>query len=295
MTLPRALPDLRVRAILLFCVGTGLLAGMVAVAKYLAQEYPVPQVIGARYFSHLALMLVLFPHRIATFLVSERKGLQVVRGVLMLVATLFSFTAVIFLPLATVTAINFTAPLIATALSVMLLREHVGRHRWAAVAVGFMGVVLIVRPGANVFAWPLLLPLGFAVMLALYHITTRSVRAAADPINSLFYTALVGALLALPLLLLGWRTPDSLFDWGWFIMLGGFGGLGHLFIIEAFRRAPVSLLSPLGYTELFWAALVGFVVFGDVPDAWTWTGAGVIAASGLYLLHRERVRSCRAT
>jgi drug/metabolite transporter (DMT)-like permease len=289
MPASRFLPDPRLRGVLLFCLAVVVLVGMGTLAKHLAREYPVPQIIWARYFFHLGLMLVAFPQRIPTFLVSERKGLQVLRGALMLVATLFSFTAYAFLPLATVTAITFTAPLVATALSVILLREHVGPHRWAAVAVGFAGVLLIVRPGAGMFTWPVLLPVGFAVMLALYQITTRMVRAAADPLNSLFYTALVGGVATLPLLLVAWRPPDNALEWLWLVLVGGLGGLGHLLMIQAFRRAPVSLLSPLGYTELIWAALLGFIVFGDVPDTWTWLGAAMVAASGLYVLHRERV------
>ena len=284
----RAVQDGRIHGIFLFCIGLAVMATMNAVAKHLVAEFPVPQIIWARYFFHCALMLALFPQRIPTFLVSSRKGLQVLRGLLMLTGTLCIYAALQFLPLAELTAITFTMPLVATVLSVVILREHVGPRRWAAVALGFVGVLIIVRPGSGVFQWPALLPILFACLSALYQITTRMARAAADPLNALFYTAVVGAVLTLPFVLLDWRTPDSLVDWVALAALGALGGSGHLLFIQAFRRAPVSVIAPFGYTELFWAALLGAVVFGDLPDLWTWCGAGVIAASGLYVLQRER-------
>jgi len=111
-------------------------------------------------------------------------------------------------------------------------------------------------------------------------------------VNALFYTALVGALLATPLLLIEWRTPDLL-GWAMLLSLGVFGGLGHYFVIMAFRRATASVLAPFAYTELIWATLMGLLVFGDFPDGWTFAGAGIITASGLYVLHRERVVRAR--
>lgn len=290
MTGAHTLPEARLRGIVLFCTALALFIGMSALVKQLAREYPLPQIIWARYFFHLALMLAIFPQRIPTFLVSRRKGLQVARGLLMLLGTVCGFTAVLFLPLAEISAIAFTTPLIATALSVVLLQEHVGVRRWGAVAVGFAGVLIIVRPGPGIFHWPVLLPLAMACIHALYQITTRFVREAADPLNALFYTALVGAALTLPFVLLGWRTPNGALDWIMLVTIGLLGGAGHFLIIEAFRRAPVSVIAPFGYTELIWAALMGYVGFGEVPDLWTWIGASIIAASGLYVLHRERIR-----
>ena len=281
------------RGILLYCVALVLFVAMGGLVKFLGREYPVPQLIAARYFFHFALMLAVFPRRIPTFLVSRRKGLQVLRAALILAGTLCSFVALRYLPMADITAITFTAPLIATALSVFLLHEHVGPRRWAAVAVGFAGVLVIVRPGAGIFQWPVLLPLLFACLSALYQIITRLVRDAADPLNALFYTALLGAALTLPLLTLGWRTPDGITDWLLLAAVGLLGGSGHFLVIEACRRAPVSVITPFSYTELFWASLVGFALFGDVPDLWTWVGAAIITASGLYVLHRERVRRTR--
>ena len=285
-----AVPEARLRGIFLFCTALALFIGMSGLVKQLAQDYPVEQIIWARYFFHFVLMLAVFPHRIPTFLVSRRKGVQVLRGLLMLLATVCGFTALRFMRIADITAITFTTPLIATALSVLILREQVGVRRWSAVLVGFIGVLIVVRPGSGVFDWWVLLPLVMACLYALYQIATRLVRDAADPLNALFYTALVGAVLTVPFLLFGWRTPDNALDWLMLAALGVLGGTGHFLIIEAYRRAPVSVIAPFGYTELIWAALVGYAVFGELPDGWTWVGAAVIAASGLFVLHRERVK-----
>ena len=284
----RAASDSPLPGILLFCLGLAVLVGMSSTAKQLARSYPVTEIIFARYAFQCLLMLAMFPGRAATFLVSRRKGMQIVRGVLMLLSSVFMFLALGLLPLADISAISFTSPMIATILSVFVLGEHVGRRRWTAIAVGFLGMLIVVRPGSGSFGWPVLLPLGFAVSTAVYQTVTRLVREAADPLNALFYTALVGAVLSALMLPFGWRTPDTALDWAMLAGLGILGGLGHFLIILAYRRAPVSAIAPLGYSELIWAALAGYLFFGEVPDVWTWVGAAVIAGSGLYILQRER-------
>lgn len=266
---------------------------MGALVKYLSQFYPGGQIVWSRYFAHFLLILIVFAPRIPHLLVARRKGLQVLRGVLMLTSTLCGFFSLRFMPLADLSAVAFLAPLLTTGLSVLILGEKVGPRRWTAVAVGFAGMLLILRPGADSIQWATLLPVTMAVLAALYGIVTRLTRSDADPVNALFYTALVGCLLATPLLLIDWRTPD-LIGWALLLSLGLFGGLGHYFVILAFRRAGASVLAPFAYTELIWATLLGYLVFADFPDAWTFAGAGIITASGLYVLHRERVVRARA-
>ncbi len=287
-------PESRLRGILLFCAGFGVLATMSALVKFMAQTYPLPQIIWARYFFHAALMLVVFAPRAATLLASRRKGVQIVRGLLTLGGTLVGFAAYSHLPLAYVAAVVFTVPLLVTALSVPLLGEQVGMRRWAAVLVGFAGMLIVVRPGAVAFEWILLLPLGVVVVNAFYQITTRIVRDAADAVTSLFYTAAVGAVLTIPMLWLGWTAPGWQ-GWAGLVAIGLLGGTGHYLLISAFRFAPVSVIAPFNYTELLWMVIYGFVLFGDLPDLWTWIGVAVIMASGLYVWHRERVRRVEPT
>ena len=275
------------KAILLACAAVLAFVIMNTLVKSLARDWPMPEIIWGRYFFHFLLVLLLVPRRIPTLLRSRRKGLQVLRSILVLLATLCMFNAVRLMPLADVIAITFTAPLIVTGLSVVMLGEKVGPRRWGAVAVGFLGMLVIVRPGAGVFEWFVLLALGQAFFYALYQILTRLTREDADPLNAVFYTALVGTLItsaALPF----WWQPLTPLAWLMLAGAGAFGGLGHYALIRAFATVEVSILAPWAYTEIIWATLFGLVFFGDLPDLWTFAGAGIIAGSGLYILHRER-------
>ncbi len=287
-SIPRT--DAPVRGIVLVIFGGFCFVVMNALVKYLSADYPAPEIVWARYVFHVLFILVLFPHRIPTLLASQRKGLQVLRSVLVFLATFSMFVAVSFLPLADVVAVSFLAPLLVTALSVLILKEKVGPRRWTAVAVGLAAVLIILKPGAGLAHWAVLLPLGMAVFYSLYQIVTRMISASEDPLNSLFYMALVGTLVASAALPFFWVSPT----WEAWAMLAGtgfFGGLGHFAIIKALERASLSVVAPYAYLDLVWAAAIGFAVFGDIPDAWTLTGAAIIVLSGLYVLHRERARA----
>jgi len=205
----------------------------------------------------------------------------------MLLATLCMFTAVSYMPLADAVAASYVSPLILTGLSAVILYEHVGPRRWTAVAIGFVGVLVILRPGFGMTQWAAVLPLGMALFYALYNVTTRLVADSAPPLTSLFYTALVGAAAISAVAPFFWTWPSPA-AWGLLVLTGLFGGIGHMALIVAFERAEASMVAPFAYTELIWATLSGALVFGDFPDAWTFAGAGIIAASGLYVLHRER-------
>ncbi len=281
--------DAPLRGILLMCAAVLSFVLMNTIVKHLSETVPVPMIIWGRYVFHCALVLLIFPRRIPTLLHSRRKGLQVLRSALVLMATLCMFTAVSLMPLADVVSITFVAPLIVTGLSVLVLSETVGHRRWLAVAAGFVGVLIVIRPGAGVFQWAAVLALGQAVFYACYQILTRLASRDADPLNALFYTALVGALatsLAAPFF---WAPLEPV-GWGLLVLAGVFGGVGHFAVIKAYEGADASVIAPFAYTELIWAVLLGLVVFGDLPDGWTFLGAGIIATSGLYVLHRERAR-----
>ncbi len=276
------------RAIALMCFAVLCFILMNTMVRYLGRAgTPVPEIIWARYVFHLLLIMVFFPRRITTLLVSKRKAMQVFRSGLVLLATVCMFFAVREMPLADAVALSFSAPLFAVGLSVLILRERVGPRRWGAVAVGFAGMLIIIRPGAGTLQWAALLPIAMAMLYATYQIVTRMIRGAADPLNALFYTALVGAIAASLVVPFFWRTPGPI-DALMLVGIGFFGGLGHYAVILAYERAEVSVVAPFAYTELIWATILGFMVFGDLPDLWTFVGAGVIVASGLYVLYRER-------
>jgi len=274
-------------AIVLFCL-------MDLQAKYLGQTLHVTQIVWARYFGLFIILMVLFAPRRGLGLVrSKRPVLQWIRSLLLLFCTVAFFLAIQFMPLADAVSISFLSPLLVTALSVPLLGEVVGKHRWGAVFVGFLGAMIIIRPGMGVMHWAAWLLLAVAFGYALYQITTRIVASQDDAIMSLFYTAFVGAGLVTAIVPFFWRNPVETEHWLMLGALGAIGGLSHYMLIKAFEFAPVAVLAPISYTSLPWNTLFGYWVFGDLPDRWTVIGASILITTGIYILYREglQVRS----
>jgi drug/metabolite transporter (DMT)-like permease len=277
-------------------VGIGLMVGAFAMfamldatAKYLVGFLGVGLVVFARYgFSLVFVGLLVWHQGGAGLLVTGNGVLQVVRGLLLVVSTGTNFIALGYLQLAQTSSIAFSNPLWVCALSPLLLGERVGPRRWFAVLVGFIGVLLIIQPGTMSFHWAMLLSLTSALSTALYQIATRRVGAEDRAITSLFYVSLVGSLAAAPLAPIGWVMP-GLGQWGLLLMIGFFGSFGHYMLTQAHRMAPAPVLSPFLYTQIIWMTLIGFVVFGDVPDMMTIVGGSAVVASGLYVLYRERL------
>jgi drug/metabolite transporter (DMT)-like permease len=265
-----------------------------ASSKYLTQFYPVVEITWARYAGHFVFMLLVFaPRRGTRLLVSSRPVLQLVRSALLCLSTLIYITALTWVALPTATAISFTGPLIVTALAPFLLGEQVGRTRWLAVGVGFLGALVVVRPGMEGANQAALLVLASASASALYQIMTRKL-ASQDPAEtSITYIALAGFVLTSVPLPFVWVTPESLWHALVFVGLGLFGGFGHYFLVRAFELAPAPVVSPFNYGQLIGAAVLSYSVFGQIPDAWTWLGAFIIAASGIFMLYAERSRGRR--
>jgi drug/metabolite transporter (DMT)-like permease len=284
-----AVADDPIRGIGFVCLAMMMFVSMNSIVKWLSAELPTEQIVWGRYFFHLTLIMVLFPRRVPHLLETGRLGMQILRSGVVLGATLCAFFSLRYMPLAEMSSIGFVAPLLVTALSVVFLKEQVRWRRWAAVAAGFCGMLIIVRPGHAAFQWVALLPFAMACCYATYQILTRIIAGVADPLNSLFYTALVGTLVmscAVPFFWV-WPKPET---WALLIATGLFGGLGHFAFIKAFERAPASVLAPFSYTELIWSVTAGYVIFGDFPDVWTFVGAGIIVTAGLYIFHREQIR-----
>jgi drug/metabolite transporter (DMT)-like permease len=251
----------------------------------------VPQVVWARYVFQLGWMLLLIPRIGAIGLVrTTRPGMNLVRGLLLAVATLFMFTAISFVPLADAYTVTFIAPLLITVFSIPLLGERVGWRRWSAVVAGFVGVLIVIRPGVGMPHWALALPLVTALGFALYQILTRKVAGTPGEtsVAMLFYVASVGAVVTSALVPFFWRTVAPL-DWVPMAAMGLLGGIGHLILIRALTIAPASLLAPFVYTQIVWALVLGYLVFGDLPNVWMLLGGAVIVASGLYVFYREAV------
>ncbi|MBI1775572.1 MAG: DMT family transporter [Proteobacteria bacterium] len=258
-------------------------------AKWLTGGYPVAMVVWSRYVFSVLLMLAAVPWLGGlSALRTRRPAMQAVRGVLLLACTILFMTAIAYIPLATATAIGFASPLFVTALSIPLLGERVGPRRWAAVLAGFAGVVIVIRPGLGSVHWATVLPLLMAICYAAYQILTRMLRVSEGPFASLFYPALLGALLASAAVPFFWVTPRWP-DLGLMALMGLFGGTGHFIMIRAFALAPVSTLAPFAYCQIIGAAGLGYAIFGDLPDWPTGVGTAVIVASGIYVWHREAV------
>lgn len=278
----------RSRGLLLFMAAVAGWAAMDATAKYLSASYPVPQLVWARFAFHVAVaLLMLGPARLAALGGSKRWPLQIARSLCLFGATVFFFTGLRYLPLAETVAIYYVSPMILTALSAFLLREKVGPRRWGAVLAGFAGVLLIVRPGSDVFHWAALLPLGSALCFAFYQLTSRVLSRDLPAASAMLYIALAGTLFSSGWVAFDWVTPTPL---GW-VLLAGLGVVGyasHFCMVRAFESVSASEVAPYGYIDLVWAALLGFLLFGDLPDGWGIVGSAVIVASGVYIFYRER-------
>ena len=274
-------------AVAFMVLGASLIPAMNALAKYLASDYPVWQVVWARFLGHILWMMLFFwPRRGFAFFRTARPTTQAVRSLVFFVANVCFITALPFVDLATASAVMFTAPIIVTALAVPLLRERVGLRRWAAVAVGFAGALVIIRPGSTLFDPWALLVLVSASYYAVYQIWTRRLTLVDSPETLIVYTAVAGALVTTVMMPWLARMPDSLGDLAAFAGIGLVGALAHLCIVQALKRAPASTVSPIGYFELVTAVLFGYAIFGDLPDAATWTGAALIVGSGAWIAFR---------
>lgn len=263
------------------------IAGMDGFAKYLSQHYPVMQVTWARYVFHFAILvpIVWIRYGAAAFL-PPRLGLQLLRSVFMVAATVLFFFGLSHMPIAETLALAFIAPLVVTALAPFLLGERVGIRRYAAVAVGFLGTLFIIKPGTDVFQWVAIFGLGAGAVYALYIVATRQLAGTAPPLVTLAYSALVGTVvttLALPAV---WLTPTWP-DLAAMIAMGALAACGHFLVIIGYERAQASAVAPYGYTELIWATAIGYFGFGDLPDGWAWLGMAIICASGIYISMRE--------
>lgn len=277
------------RGIALFCAAFVLFSGLDATAKVLGQSYPIAQVIWVRFVVHGAVALLL----IAPYLRERpwrtgRPGLQLLRGLLLVSATMANFTALRYLQLAETAAIYFSSPLIVAALSVPLLGEHVGPRRWAAIVVGFIGVLIVIRPGMGLVHWAVGLSVLTALIGALYQILSRKLAEDDSAHTTQLYTALIATAATTPLVTLEWVTPTA-GGWALMVLMGILGGAGHWLLTVAHAHAPAPALAPFSYTQIVWMPLLGYLVFADVPSVWTVVGGAVVVASGLYLLHRERV------
>jgi len=271
----------------MMCVGVACLSVNDAIAKTLTQGYSPLQILFLRNIIALPFTMLIALRMGGTgALLSYRPMAHLLRGVLWIGATILFFTSIMHLGLAEATALIFVAPLFITAISAIFLGEHVGRRRWLAVLAGFVGVLIVIRPGTTTFQLVSLLPVATAFVYALLMISARWVDARESVWTLLFYLTGSSALLSSFIVPFVWN-PIRVEDLWLFASIAIFGTAGMTLMTQAFRLAPAAVVAPIDYTALLWATALGWLIWNEVPDTLTFLGAFVIISSGVFIILRE--------
>lgn len=283
----------RLRAIGLMMIAVSMFACLDATAKYLVtrSQLPLPQVVWIRFLGQLAMMVLALGLLAVPRLFSTRRiGAQLLRSCLLLASTVLNFLALRTLRLDQSLTIQFLAPLVVALVAGPLLGEWVGWRRFLAICIGFCGILVVIRPGFEEVPPGVIFALGCMLAYASFILLTRYI-AAYDPAEvTMTYSMLAGVLLVAPIALGQWVWPADTLSWALCISMGLWASIGHFIFIVAYRLAPASMLAPFLYTQLLSTTILGFSIFGDVPDQWTIIGSAIVIASGIYLVHRERVK-----
>jgi len=281
----------RLRGIAFICLAVLFFTILDTAAKYAGRSVPTVEVAWARYAINLLLTVVILrPWAFPAAYWTGRPIAQTIRALFLLASTVFNFAALHYLQLAETVSITFAAPLLVTAAAGPLLDEWAGPRRWAAVVVGFVGVLIILQPDPEHFRPEALFSVAAAVSYAGYALMTRLLSSTESPTAMLLFGALISTVLLTPAVpAVGTLPPDWLVA-GALVVTGVMGTIGHWFLILAYRHAPAMVLAPFHYTQIVWMVFAGYVIFGDWPGPATVTGGAIVVAAGLYILYRESVR-----
>ena len=278
------------KGILFFTTAIFLISVVDTICKLFTKDLHSIQLVWG-YFVGINLILSIFfflkGEKLSKLRATDRLFLQILRPAFLVCSISSLFFGLTYMPIAEATAIGFVAPLFITALSVPLLKEKVDIHRWSAVTVGLVGVIIIVQPGGDFWHFASIMPLLAALFFALFQIMTRLLSATENTYTTLFYTGLGGLGWSSLMLPFVWVIPSQIHILVFFAT-GVMGALAHLCMISAFDRAEASFLAPYNYTKLLWVAVLGYWVFGDIPSLDMWIGALVIVLAGFYVLYREK-------
>lgn len=271
-------------------LSTFLFVIVAALVKILAEQYSIIEIAFARTFFGLIPALLLSHRKGRIGFITKRPLSHFWRGLFGIASMLLIFKAYAMIPLPDATAISFAGPLFITALSTRMLHEHVGKHRWTAVVAGFLGVLLVMKPGGSLFHIGGLTALGAALCYALAMISLRKLRDTENTEVTTLYFTLFGALITGCLLPFAWKMAN-LQDGILLILVGVISGIGQHFLTKAYGMADASAISPFSYISILWASILGLLIWGEVPAWTTIFGSLMVIGSGIYILHRERVRS----
>ena len=258
-------------------------------AKYLSADLPVLQITWARYFFTVAftfpIMFFFFKNQLKW---SDKPKLQLIRGLILLTANICFFYSISIISLAKALTLAFVAPLIVTAFSPVFLGEKVGIRRWSAVTIGFIGSLVVIRPGFVEINLASLAALGTGIMYGFYLIITRKLSTSDNPLLTLLLTGVVGAVIISCVMPFVWVKP-TLNQWSMMAAIGVFACIGHLFLILSLKYADASKLAPFSYFEIITNIIIGYYFFSDFPDNWTFLGLFIIVLSGIYISRRENL------
>jgi drug/metabolite transporter (DMT)-like permease len=291
LTEEKAPANQRILAGILFMCGAGLLFPVMGgFAKFLGEAgYNSLQVSWARAFGHLVFMMAFFVPRFGLRMLRTRRPItQLVRSTMLFTSNATNFLAIIYIPLAKSASISLMAPLFVLVLAWLTLGERTTAGRLVAIFVGFAGVLIVIRPGTELFHWASLLVVVSAAGYAVYQVLTRLISAIDPPETSAIYSSVVGGFGMFAVLPFVWTTPQGVRDILFFCSLGVLGALGHYFVARALTYASANIVAPFQYMQLLGSVAVGYFFFGDFPDIWGWVGAAVIVASGLYIGWSQR-------
>ncbi len=256
-------------------------------AKYLSADLPVLQITWARYFFTVAftfpIMFFFYRNKLKW---SDKPKLQILRGLILLIANICFFYSISVISLAKALTLAFVAPLIVTAFSPMFLGEKVGFRRWSAVVIGFIGSLVVIRPGFVEINIASIAALGTGVMYGFYLIITRKLSTSDNPLLTLLLTGVVGAVIITCVMPFVWVKP-TINQWSMMAAIGVFACIGHLFLILSLKYADASKLAPFSYFEIITNIIIGYYFFSDFPDNWTFLGLFIIVLSGIYISRRE--------
>ncbi len=281
---------------ILFMLGAAtLFPVMNGLVKMLHTGYPAEQIIWARNATHLLFVLALFmPGRGLVIFRSRAFRVQMARSICLLASTICFFVAVKYIELGKAATIQFITPFIVTLMAWHWLGEKLVPARLAAVLAGFLGVIVVIRPGADVFVWADLLPVASSVFYSAYQVFTRSISDKDSPETSVVYSALIGTLAMMIFLPFVWTTPATLADAVIMSSLGVLGGLGHYCVARALMHAEASVISPFNYWQIVGSTIFGLIVFAEFPDVFVWIGAAMIVAAGVFMAWQESRRPASA-
>ena len=276
------------KAIIFSLLGWMFLPVMDGFAKYLSADLPIMQITWARYFFTVVFTLpIMFFFFNKQLVWSDKPKLQILRGLILLFANICFFYSISVIALAKALTLAFIAPLIVTAFSPLLLGEKVGLKRWTAVVIGFIGSLVVIRPGFLEINLASVSALGTGFLYGFYLIITRKLSTSDNPLLTILITGMVGAVLVSLIIPFYWVKP-TINQWSLMAGIGIFACIGHLFLILSLKYADASKLPPLGYTEIIPNVLIGYYFFSEIPDSWTYLGLVIIVLSGLYISRREK-------